>query len=113
MTIGRRIRDALNAMVAPTVFLALVGYFGWNATQGDRGLQAYAMRQQQLVGVQADLNKVEQERDVLERRVAGLRAQRLDVDTLDERARTILYAAEPGEIVAMYPPGKRLAAPQP
>ena len=25
-------------MVAPAIFFAITGYFGWNATQGDRGL---------------------------------------------------------------------------
>lgn len=111
MTIGRRIRNGLRAMAAPTVFLTLVAYFGWNATQGDRGLQSYALRQQQLRSVQAELARAEQERDVLERRVSGLRAQRLDPDTLDERARAMLNAAEPSDIVVMYGPGKRLFGP--
>lgn len=104
----RRIRAVLRAMVAPTVFLALVGYFGWNATQGERGLQSYALRQTQLVTVQAELHRVELERDVLERRVAGLRTQRLDPDTLDERARAMLNIAEPSDVVVMYGAGKRL-----
>ena len=97
--------------VAPALFLGLVGYFGWNATQGDRGLQSYALRQQQLRSVQAELSRAEQERDVLERRVSGLRTQRLDPDTLDERARAMLNAAEPSDIVVMYGPGKRLFGP--
>ncbi len=108
MGIGRRIRQALRAIVAPTLFLALVGYFGWNATQGDRGLQSYALRQAQLKTVQAELHRVEAERDVLERRVAGLRTQRLDPDTLDERARAMLNVADPADIVFMYGSGKRL-----
>ena len=101
-------RQAGRAAVAPTIFLALVGYFGWNATQGDRGLQSYAVRQQQLKVVQADLAKVEGERDVLERRVAGLRTQRLDTDTVDERARAMLNVADPADVVVMYGAGKRL-----
>lgn len=111
MTIGRRLKNGLSAIVAPALFLGLVGYFGWNATQGDRGLQSYALRQQQLRGVQAELSRAEQERDVLERRVSGLRTQRLDPDTLDERARAMLNAAEPSDIVVMYGPGKRLFGP--
>ena len=66
------------------------------------------MRQAQLVSVQADLRRIETERDLLERRVAGLRTQRLDPDTLDERARAMLNVAEPNDLVAMYPAGKRL-----
>lgn len=108
MAFGRRIKQAVRAVIAPTLFLALVGYFGWNATQGDRGLQSYALRQGQLKTVQADLRKVELERDLIERRVAGLRTQRLDPDTLDERARAMLNVADPADVVMMYGSGKRL-----
>jgi cell division protein FtsB len=108
MGFGRRIKQALRSVAAPVLFLSLVGYFGWNATQGDRGLQAYAIRQEQLKAVQADLHKIEAERDLLERRVAGLRTQRLDPDTLDERARAMLNLADPNDVVVMYGSGKRL-----
>jgi cell division protein FtsB len=108
MGIGRRVKQAVRAVVAPTLFLSLVGYFGWNATQGDRGLQAYALRQEQLKAVQADLARAEAERDLLERRVAGLHTQRLDPDTLDERARAMLNLADPNDVVVMYGAGKRL-----
>jgi cell division protein FtsB len=108
MGFGRRIKQGARALVAPTLFLSLVGYFGWNATQGDHGLQAYAMRQEQLKAVQADLKRVEAERDLLERRVAGLHTQRLDPDTLDERARAMLNLADPNDVVVMYGNGKRL-----
>ncbi len=52
------LKRQLRALVAPSVFLALVGYFGWNATQGERGLNAYAMRQEQLKSVEAELVRV-------------------------------------------------------
>ncbi len=103
-----RLKQAVRSVIAPTIFLTLVAYFGWNATQGDRGLQSYALRQAQLVSVQSDLKRVEGERDLLERRVAGLRSQRLDPDTLDERARAMLNIADPADVVVMYGAGKRL-----
>ena len=108
MSFGRRIKLAVRAMVPPVLFLALVGYFGWNATQGDRGLQAYAMRQEQLKAVQGDLQHIEAERDMMERRVAGLRNAHMDPDTLDERSRAMLNLADPADVVVMYGGGKRL-----
>ncbi len=98
----------LRAAVAPSVFLTLIAYFSWNATQGERGLQSYAMRQEQLKAVQADLARVVTEREVWDRRVTGLRTQRLDPDTLDERARAMLNVADPADIVVPYGANKRL-----
>lgn len=102
------LRRQTRAAVAPVVFLGLAGYFGWNATQGTRGSQAYAVRQEQLKMVEAELLRVTTERDMWERRVAGLRTQRLDPDTLDERARAMLNVADPSDIVMPYGVGKRL-----
>ena len=111
MGFGRAIKHGLRAAVAPTVFLSLVGYFGWQATQGERGLQSYAMRQEQLRLVQGDLQRTTQERESWERRVAGLKTQRLDPDTLDERARSMLNVADPADVVVPYGPGKKLFQP--
>ena len=102
------LRRQARAAVAPAVFLGLAGYFGWNATQGARGSQAYAVRQEQLRAVEAELLRATTERDMWERRVAGLRPQRLDPDTLDERARAMLNVADPSEVVMPYGAGKRL-----
>ena len=102
------LRRQAKAVVAPTVFLGLTGYFGGNATQGARGSQAYAVRQDQLRMVEAELLRTTMERDMWERRVAGLRDQRLDPDTLDERARAMLNVADPSDVVMPYGAGKRL-----
>ena len=108
MTAGRRFRSALKAVLPPTLFLTLVAYFLWNATQGDRGLQAYALEQKRLEAVQAELNRTLQEQAAWERRVAGLRTQHLDPDTLDERARSMLNMADPADIVVPYGPTQKL-----
>lgn len=102
------LRRFLKAAVPPVIFLALVGYFSWNATQGERGLQAHALRQEQLKSVQTELARVTTEKDNWERRVMGLRTQRLDPDTLDERARAMLNVADPSDIVVPYGANKRL-----
>ena len=108
MSLGGTLRRQAKAAVAPAIFLGLAGYFGWNATQGARGSQAYAVRQEQLRTVGAELLRATTERDMWERRVAGLRPQRLDPDTLDERARAMLNVADPSDVVMPYGVGKRL-----
>ncbi len=108
---GRSLQNGLRAMILPAIFMSLVAYFLWNATQGDRGLQAYALRQEQLRSVRADLAKAQAEQAGWERRVSELRSQRLDPDMLDERARAMLNLADPADVVMPYGPGKRLFAP--
>jgi cell division protein FtsB len=99
MSLGRELKRRARILVAPTIFLAITGYFGWNATQGDRGLVAYAQRQELLRQVVAEQDAAKAERDGWETRVAGLRARHLNPDTLDERARAMLNLAEPSDVI--------------
>ncbi|HEY0424798.1 MAG TPA: septum formation initiator family protein [Rhodopila sp.] len=99
MSLGLELKRRCRIMIAPSVFLAITGYFGWNATQGDRGLVAYAQRQELAHKVVAEQNAARIERDGWETRVSGLRARHLNPDTLDERARSMLNLAEPNEVI--------------
>ena len=105
---GREAKRRLREAIAPLVFLALVGYFGWNAVQGTRGLVAYAHRQELLAEAQADQARALAERDVWVRRVAGLQSQHIDADALDERARAMLNLADPSDIIVPYATSDRL-----
>jgi cell division protein FtsB len=95
-------------MIAPALFLAITGYFGWNATKGDRGLVANAQRQELLRQVLAEQVTARSERDGWETRVSGLRARHLDPDTLDERARSMLNLADPTEVIVKLSPQDKL-----
>jgi cell division protein FtsB len=107
MSFARALRRRVRAAIPPLIFLSLVGYFGWNATQGDLGLQAYAKRQSDLAAAQASLVRATAEQEVWERRIASLRPNHLDPDALDERARAMLNLAHPNDVVVLYgPPGK-------
>ena len=102
MAFGRDIKRRLKAAVAPLIFLSLVGYFGYNAVQGDHGLVAYAQRQQLLAQAQGDQAQAQGDRDAWELRVSELRSRHLDADMLDERARAMLNLAEPSDIIVPY-----------
>jgi cell division protein FtsB len=108
MPLGRTLRNRAKATVAPLIFLSLAGYFGWNAVQGNRGLVAYAQRQDLLAQAQADQARAQSERDAWERRVAGLRSQHINADTLDERARAMLNLADPADVIVPYATQDRL-----
>jgi cell division protein FtsB len=108
MQFGRDIKRRLKAAVAPLIFLSLVGYFGYNAVQGDHGLVAYAQRQQLLAQAQADQAQAQIDHNAWELRVASLRSRHLDADMLDERARAMLNLAEPNDIIVPYGPQEHL-----
>ena len=108
MALGRDLKRRANAAIAPLVFLAITGYFGWSATQGNHGLVAYAQRQDLLRQADAEHAAAQADRDNWERRVSGLRANHLDPDTLDERARAMLNLADPHDVIVPYTAKDRL-----
>ncbi|MBV8912325.1 MAG: septum formation initiator family protein [Acetobacteraceae bacterium] len=62
-------------------------------------MQSYALRQEQLKQVQAELDRTLAEQKGWDRRVSALRPQLLDPDMLDERARAMLNVADPTDVV--------------
>jgi cell division protein FtsB len=108
MSLGRELKRRCRFMIAPAIFLAITSYFGWNAIQGDRGLVAYAQRQELLRQVIAEQTAAKAERDGWEARVSGLRARHLDPDTLDERARAMLNLSAPNEVIVKLGPQDKL-----
>ena len=108
MAFVREVKRRVRAAVAPTVFLSLVGYFAWNATQGDRGLVAYAQNQELLKLRQGELAAAEAVRESWERKVTSLRGGRIDRDMLDERVRAQLNLVDTDDIVVPYGDKNRL-----
>jgi cell division protein FtsB len=98
----------LRAAVLPTVFLATSGYFVWHAVHGERGLIARDHRLERLQEARLERDRVMVELESAERRVAGLRGDRLDRDQLDERARQTLNLVGKDEIVVPYEAERRL-----
>jgi cell division protein FtsB len=108
MSLLRFLKRVFNAVALPVVFLAVSGYFAWHAMHGERGLIARDQRMADIAAARAELARAEADRDAIERRVTGLRGERLDRDQLDERARALLNMAGRDEIVVPYPPDRRL-----
>lgn len=108
MAFVREVKRKTRAALAPALFLSLVGYFAWNVIHGERGLVAYAKRQELLKLKQTELAEANSEVGAWERRLAALRGGRIDRDMLDERARAQLNLVDPDDIVVPYGDGKRL-----
>lgn len=99
MSVSYEIRKRLKVSTAPILGLLAICYFSYHLIQGDRGLFAYLKLQQDIQTASAELAITTHEREKLEKRVDLLRPENLDLDMLEERARSVLGLAHPDELV--------------
>jgi len=98
MVIRPRIRAFLTALGLYVVAALFIGYFGVNAYTGKNGINARQELNQQIADLASEVVRVKAERERWERRVALLKADRIDPDMLDERARQLLNYLDPHEV---------------
>jgi cell division protein FtsB len=103
MSLVQEIRRRGRFVVGPTLGALVVGYFVFNAFQGDRGILAWVQIYQNVVRAEAIYTRTSAERQILERRTAQLESDSLDPDLLDERARIMSGLGRPGELEIFYP----------
>ncbi len=101
----RELKRRVLAMLPPVIFLAITGYFAWNAVHGARGLEAQAIERQQLAQEQKDFAAVDAQRAQWETRIADLGGPQIAPDMLDEQARKVLNLASPTDLVVELPQG--------
>jgi cell division protein FtsB len=82
---------------------ALMVYFGYHAVQGDRGLMAWWNLRFEIEKANATATEVAAQRHAIEQRVTLLRPESLDRDMLEERARIMLGAAGPNDLIVPNP----------
>jgi cell division protein FtsB len=99
MIISLEIRKRAKASAGPILGILAVAYFSYHLIEGDRGLFAYLKLQHEIDRAEAVYTLTENEKQALEKRVALLRPENLDVDMLEERSREVLGLAHPDEIV--------------
>jgi cell division protein FtsB len=104
MVSRRRVRGILTALGLYMVAAALIGYFGFHAFNGQRGLNARHQIDQQMAELTAELDRLKTERNLWDRRVALLRPDRIDPDMLDEQARALLNVSHPNDLMLMVKP---------
>ena len=104
MVTHRRRRTFLTVLGLYTFAALFIGYFAANAFTGNHGLRAQQDLEQQLTAMKGDLMQLKAERAVWERRVSLLRADRIDPDMLDERARALIGYIDPRDVTLLLNP---------
>jgi cell division protein FtsB len=112
MALMGEIRRRVRHVAGPVLMAGIAVYFGYHAVEGDRGLIAWWHVTSQLESADATLERVRDRREALERRVALLGPDRLDLDLLDERAHLMLNLGRPDEVVILNPHEERAPALQ-
>ena len=112
MVARKRLRSILNTLALYALAALLIGYFGINAYNGDRGLKAKEDIDRQMAALTAELDRLKAEQARWERRIALLKSDDLDPDMLDEQARLLLDYADPRDLTMMLnkPPVSATAA---
>ncbi|MBP6952276.1 MAG: septum formation initiator family protein [Alphaproteobacteria bacterium] len=87
--------------LAPSVGLAVMGYFIYHSIQGDRGMLAWLQLQERLLHVESQLKEIIQERQFLEEKVRDLRPENINRDLLDQQVRLQLGYTHPDEVVIL------------
>ena len=90
---------ALKALVLPGVICAAIVYFSYHALTGEQGLAAWTQLQADERKLAADLKKLQAQRDELALSLDRLRDATLDLDYIEELARTRLSYARPDEVL--------------
>ncbi len=108
MAFWRGVKRRLKSLLFPALFVAGSGFFVWHTLHGERGTLARERRVAEIAQARDQLRAAQAEQAALSRRVSGLRADALDRDQLEERARALLNLTQPGETVIPYGPAQRL-----
>ena len=98
MVTRRKLRSFLTALGLYVTAALLIGYFGVNAYTGNLGLKAKQDLDRHHAELNEELGRLKRERIEWQRRVALLKAESIDPDMLDERARAVLNYLDPREL---------------
>jgi cell division protein FtsB len=103
MVVRRRIRAVLIPLVLYGVAGCLVGYFLHNAKIGSRGLDAKQALKVEIFELSRSLDAARAEHADWDRRLALMRADQVDRDLLEERARVLLGRVHKNDLVIIQP----------
>jgi cell division protein FtsB len=106
--LGIFLKRAAKAVALPVLFIGICFYFAWHAVHGERGTVARSERMERITQAKAERDRAVEDREAMERRVAGLRGPQIDRDQLEERARALLNLHGREELVIPWGPERRL-----
>ena len=95
------IRRRIRYLIAPLFWLVLTLYFGYHAVNGERGLRRLFELKQEIQIASQVAEEVALRREEMEQKIKYLSPQSIDVDVLEESARTLLNMGQEGDYVIL------------
>ncbi len=99
MHLVQEIRRRLRHVLAPLFWLILTFYFGYHAVNGERGLRRMFELKQEIKIASQVAEEIASRRARMEQKVRQLSPQSIDMDMLDESARSLLNMGTDGDYV--------------
>jgi len=88
-----------KAFLLPAIIGVLILYFSYHALAGDQGLAAWTELQNEEGKLEGEIVRLKAEKTVLEASLVRLRDTTLDLDYVEEIARTKLSYVRPDELL--------------
>ncbi len=88
-----------KAILLPGAIGALILYFSYHALAGDQGLAAWTQLQNEEARLTGEIEKLKLDKAVLEASLVRLRDKTMDLDYVEEIARTKLSFVRPDELL--------------
>ena len=101
MQLLREIRRRLRHLLVPLFWLVLTVYFGYHAVNGERGLRRLFELKQEIQIASQVAEEIALRRAEMEQKVRQLSPQSIDVDMLEESARSLLNMGQDGDYVIL------------
>jgi cell division protein FtsB len=95
----RELKRRANRFLAPSFGVCAIAYFSYHLIQGNRGIFAWKILENQQLRAQERLGALKQQEINLENRVKLLRPGSICADLLAERAKDVLGYVHPHEVV--------------
>ncbi len=94
-----RVMGMAKAFLLPAAIGALMVYFCYHALAGDQGLAAWAKLQTEEVELEKKIVALESQREIIQEALGRLRDRTMDLDYVEEIARTKLSYVRPDELL--------------
>ena len=99
MRLGLEIRRRFRHILPPLFWLVLTFYFGYHAVNGERGLRRLFELRREIRVASRVAEEIAARRSEMERKVGQLSPDSIDMDMLDESARSLLHMGKEGDYV--------------